>query len=427
MIFHVDANSFYASCERLFRPDLKNKPIAVLSNNDGIIVALTQECKSLGLKRGNTFFKIKSFCQSNGVQIFSSNYTLYADMSWRLNSIYALFAEKYEIYSIDESFLYLPSMSSQDYISVAKKLKETVWQYTGIPVSVGIAPNKTLAKICNKLAKKNGGVFSWLDCDPDKTLKGYLVEDVWGIGRSKAHWLKSHGIKNCLELKNMGLDKAKKYLTITGMNTVLELNEKPAIEFVSREKSKNICSSRSFRECVYDFAEIEKALVYFCSIAIKKMRDEKQRCTYVYVTLGTAAPIETDFNPKIHYFNGVGKKLIRPSSFMPEILAVTIELAGYIFRKGYGYRKASVSLLALEPDIESPELFDSSDTQVRQKHELAMQAIDRVNHRYGSQTLQMADGMNNPVSKPKDGSWELKRDFKSPNYTTRISEIPVAR
>ena len=427
MIFHVDANSFYASCERLFRPDLRDKPIAVLSNNDGIIVALTKECKALGLKRGNTYFKVKNFCQSNGVQVFSSNYTLYADMSWRLNSIYSLFAQRYEIYSIDESFLYLPEMESSEYSSVAHKLKEMAQQYTGIPVSVGIAPTKTLAKICNKLAKKNGGVFNWLDCDPDSTLKGYPVEDVWGIGRSKAHWLKSHGIKNSLELKNMGLDKAKKYLTLTGMNTVLELNGKNAIDFVSREKSQNICSSRSFRECVYKFEEIEKALSYFCSVAVKKMRDEKQRCTYIYVTLGTAAPIETEFNPKIHYFNGVGKKLNEPSSFLPDILAAATELAGLIFRPGYGYRKASVSLLALEPDIECPELFDTDDTQIRQKHELAMQAIDKVNQRYGEHTLQMADGMNNPVTKPKDGSWELKRDFKSPNYTTRINEFPVAR
>lgn len=427
MIFHVDANSFYASCERLFRPDLRDKPIAVLSNNDGIIVALTKECKALGLKRGNTYFKVKNFCQSNGVQIFSSNYTLYADMSWRLNSIYSLFAQRYEIYSIDESFLYLPEMESSEYSSVAHKLKEMAQQYTGIPVSVGIAPTKTLAKICNKLAKKNGGVFNWLDCDPDSTLKGYPVEDVWGIGRSKAHWLKSHDIKNSLELKNMDLDKAKKYLTLTGMNTVLELNEKPAIDFISRQKSKNICSSRSFRECVYNFQEIEKALVYFCSIAVNKMRDEKQRCAYVYVTLGTAAPIETDFNPKIHYFNGIGKKLSHPTSFMPEILATTIELADLIFRRGYGYRKASVSLLALEPDIESPELFESGEAIQRQKHELAMQAIDRVNRRYGSHTMQMAEGMKGPISSTAGGSWELKRDFKSPNYTTRISEIPVAR
>ena len=427
MIFHVDANSFYASCERLFRPDLRDKPIAVLSNNDGIIVALTKECKALGLKRGNTYFKVKNFCQSNGVQVFSSNYTLYADMSWRLNSIYSLFAQRYEIYSIDESFLYLPEMESSEYSSVAHKLKEMAQQYTGIPVSVGIAPTKTLAKICNKLAKKNGGVFNWLDCDPDSTLKGYPVEDVWGIGRSKAHWLKSHGIKNSLELKNMGLDKAKKYLTLTGMNTVLELNGKNAIDFVSREKSQNICSSRSFRECVYKFEEIEKALSYFCSVAVKKMRDEKQRCTYIYVTLGTAAPIETEFNPKIHYFNGVGKKLNEPSSFLPDILAAATELAGLIFRPGYGYRKASVSLLALEPDVETPRLFETQETHQQHKQDLAMQAVDRVNLRYGTQTVKMATGINNPVSIPTNGSWELKRDFKSPNYTTRVSEFPIAR
>ena len=152
MIFHVDANSFYASCERLFRPDLRDKPIAVLSNNDGIIVALTKECKALGLKRGNTYFKVKNFCQSNGVQIFSSNYTLYADMSWRLNSIYSLFAQRYEIYSIDESFLYLPEMESSEYSSVAHKLKEMAQQYTGNPSA--LPPPKPWQKYATSLQRK---------------------------------------------------------------------------------------------------------------------------------------------------------------------------------------------------------------------------------------------------------------------------------
>lgn len=171
MILHVDANSFYASCERLFRPDLRNKPVVVLSNNDGIIIALTQEAKDIGLKRGDAYFKVKDFCKSHGVEAFSSNYTLYADMSFRLNSIYSLFAERCEIYSIDESFLYLPDLVNLEYTKFARFLKKLVWQQTGIPVSVGIAPTKTLAKLCNKMAKNTAEFLTGTSVTGNRRLK----------------------------------------------------------------------------------------------------------------------------------------------------------------------------------------------------------------------------------------------------------------
>ena len=184
MILHVDANGFYAACERLFRPDLKNKPIAVLSNNDGVTIALNQECKDLGFKRGDTYFKIRHLYEAKGVSVFSSNYTLYADISRRLNLLYAEYSENLEFYSIDESFLYLPDCLNLDYTLLAKNLRHEVLRQIHMPVSIGIAPTKTLAKMCNKLAKNNGGVFSWLECNQEETLKNYSVEDVWEIGRA---------------------------------------------------------------------------------------------------------------------------------------------------------------------------------------------------------------------------------------------------
>jgi len=180
MIMHIDGNSFYAACERVYRPDLAKSPIAVLSNNDGIIIALNAECKALGFKRGDVFFENKSRLEKNGVVIFSSNYTLYADLSARMNLIYNRYAPDVEMYSIDESFLFFPSWANTDYSELGMEIKETVTKETGIPVSVGIAPTKTLAKLCNKLAKKRGGVCCWNKLDQDEELGNYPAGDIWG-------------------------------------------------------------------------------------------------------------------------------------------------------------------------------------------------------------------------------------------------------
>ena len=214
MIFHIDGNSFYAACERVFRPDLAHSPIAVLSNNDGIIVALNSECKALGFKRGDVFFEVRHKMEKTGVVVFSSNYTLYADMSARMNLIYNRFTPDVEVYSIDESFLFFPEWNNTDYYDIGRELKNTVTKETGIPVSIGIAPNKTLAKMCNKLAKKrggsasSGGVCDWNKLEQDKELEHYPVEDIWGVGHSKAAFLKRYGIATALALKHYPLWKA---------------------------------------------------------------------------------------------------------------------------------------------------------------------------------------------------------------------------
>lgn len=424
MILHVDANSFYASCERLFRPDLAKRPVVVLSNNDGIIVALSQEAKDLGLKRGDAYFKVKSFCEARNVAAFSSNYTLYADISYRLNSIYSLFAEKNEIYSIDESFLFIPDMVNMDYTAFGKSLKKFVFRQVGIPVSVGIAPTKTLAKICNKLAKKSGGVFSWLECDQDQTLRNYKVENIWNIGQAKAAFLKSHGYNNALSLKNMPLEKAKKSLTITGMNTVLELNGRQAIGFVKeREKSKNICSSRSFSKCVYELDEIKQAVNYFCTFAVRKLRAEKQTTKRLYVTLSTAYPFDEPFNPKIHYFASAAKKLASPTSYLPKIEEEAFTLIKGIYRPGYGYRKASVNLLDLSPEDPNPLLFQTEEDSKKESCSRIMDSLAAINTRYGKETLVTAPDLKTATYQ----NWQLKRDLKSPEYTTDAEELPKTK
>ena len=200
MILHIDANSFYASCERLFRPDLDNKPIAVLSNNDGMTIALNQECKNLGFSRGDVFAKEKYRYQRNNVFVFSSNYTLYADISKRINMIYEYYCPEVEFYSIDESFLNFPDWKNMDFVNLAFEIKNCVWQSVHIPVSVGIAPTKTLAKFCNSLAKKRNGVCSWFSINQEEELKNFKAYDIWGIGRAKAALLERKGIFSAYDL-----------------------------------------------------------------------------------------------------------------------------------------------------------------------------------------------------------------------------------
>lgn len=421
MILHVDGNSFYCSCERLFRPDLRNKPVIVLSNNDGIIIALTDEAKAIGLKRGDAFFKKKKFCEENGVCVFSSNYTLYADISYRLNSIYSVFAEKTEIYSIDESFLFIPDFVNFNYSQFALFLKNLIWKQLGIPVSVGIAPTKTLAKMCNKLAKNNGGVFNWYECNQTDTLKNFSVDKVWNIGRAKAEFLKKSGITNALLLSQLSLDKAKKYMTISGMKTVMELNGKECIEYIKRSESQNIVSSRSFQKAVYDLEEILEAVTYFCRNAVRKLREEKQCCSSIYVTLSTAAPFECDFNPELHYFNGSGKRLEKATSYLPEITEEACKLLTNIYRCGYGYRKASVNLLGLQKESQNLKLFEFEEEKKKELYDAIMDSFDRVNSKFGKESLSIAQGLK--VREEKE-NWELKREFKSPDYTTDIKAFP---
>ena len=428
MIMHIDGNSFYASCERVFRPDLVHSPIAVLTNNDGIIIALNKECKELGFKRGDVFFENREKLKERGVAVFSSNYTLYADMSARMNLIYSRYAPEVEVYSIDESFLYFPGWKKTDYTEIGNRLRDSVTRETGVPVSIGIAPTKTLAKMCNKLAKKRGGgassgggVCDWEKVNQDEELGNYPVEDIWGIGYSKARLLKRRGITTALALKQYPLHLAKKYLTITGFRTVQELNGIAAIDRVQDAPRQVVMVSRSFQKAVYELDDIITALAEYTQEAVKRMRAERLSCRYVSVYLMTNA-----FAAGEQYFNQMSAELPRPSAYLPDIQAAANELLKKIFRPNYKYRKVMIGLTGLEDDKKPQlDLFDKHYNVTKWKEPL-MLAFDNINEQYGRGTIKLACGLLG--KKPQDteaASWEMKRDYLSKRYTTNINEIPL--
>jgi len=420
MIFHIDGNSFYAACERVFRPDLYHSPIAVLSNNDGIIIALNAECKALGFKRGDVFFQVRDKLEKQGVRIFSSNYTLYADMSARMNLIYNRFAPDVEVYSIDESFLYFPDWRNADYTAIGNELKYTVTKETGIPVSVGIAPNKTLAKMCNKLAKKRNGVCNWQNCNQDEELAIYPVGDIWGVGWSKTAFLKKQGITTALDLKRYPLDKAKKHLTITGMRTVQELNGIQAIDKIEEAPRQVLMVSRSFQSPVYEIEDIITALSEYTQEAVKRMREDNLSCRYISVYIMTNAYAEGE-----QYVNQMTCELPYPSRYLPQITAAANELLKRIYRPNYKYRKVMIGLTGLcHDDNPQLDLFNEQRNHGKLKEPL-MKAFDAINDRYGRGTIKLACGIRNQPPNTEPLPYLLKREYLSPRYTTNIEEIPL--
>jgi DNA polymerase V len=372
MIFHIDGNSFDASCERVFRPDLAKRPIAVLTNNDGIIIALNKECRTLGFQRGDVFFKVRERLQAAGAVVFSSNYTLYADMSARLNMIYHRFAPEVEFYSIDESFLYFPNWKNQEYAGLATTIRDTAKLETGLPVSVGIAPTKTLAKLCNKLSKKGSGICDWAAIDQEKELAAFPVDDIWGIGRAKTKFLAQNRIFTALDLKNYPLDKAKKHLSIEGMWIVQELKGISAMDRTIRDARQGIMCSRSFSGAVYTVDRISAALGDYTQEAVKRLAT---RYVTVYLMTGHWEPGET-------YCNFATAQLPRATAFLPDIMSAAQGLLRQIYRKGYPYRKTMVCLLALERERDIPrELFDDQD--MMEKKARLMHSFDRINRKYG--------------------------------------------
>lgn len=416
MIFHIDANSFYASCERLFRPDLDTAAIIVLSNNDGIIIALNNEAKELGLVRGDAWFKVREMCKAKGVHVFSSNYTLYADISSRLVSIYNRLCPEVEVYSIDECFLYFPDWNSPNYEAIAFHIRDTVLKEIGLAVSVGIGPSKTLAKLCNKLAKKRDGVYMWNEAVHTQELASIPIGSVWGIGRSKTKTLARLGLKTALDLRNLPLHLAKKHLTITGMYTVQELQGVATEHRIEASKCKNICSSKSFRESVYSIEDLEEALSSYTMEAVSRLRSQKSAAQYVAVYLMTNSWDSS--GPQ--YFNHLCIPLAKPSSFLPDILSTAKKLLHSLYREGYGYKKVMVHLLGLKDDvIEQEDLFESSHIYVK-KQEL-MQCFDTINARYGRNTLKIG------LDKKEPKKWSMQRNYLSPSYTTDEKSLPMVR
>lgn len=416
MILHADANSFYASCEQIYRPDLRGKPVAVLSNNDGIIIALNKEAKACGIKRGDPYFKVRDICQWRGITVFSSNYTLYADISRRITSIYLEYAPDIEEYSIDESFLFFDkcNWSIKDYYEIGHNLKRRIAKEVGIPICVGAAPTKTLAKLYNKKAKEHGGVFVYNPEEVDSLLEQTDCETIWGIGHKRAQKLMYNGITNALMLKNMSLSDANKLLTCQGFNTVQELNGIRCIEKVTRDKKDIITSSRQFAIKVYDIETLECAAVEYAELAVERLRQQKSECQAVQVTISTCNYYSEDINSQ--YSNGIVISLPRLTSYTPDIVEAARIALPEIYRKGYGYKVIMISLLYIMPAQYQGWLWIDPKEDIKKRK--LMNAVDHITAMYGRRSITLAK------SYTKTG-WEMKREFLSPNVTTDIENVPV--
>ena len=415
MILHADGNSFYASCEQIFRPDLRGKPVAVLSNNDGVIIALNKEAKALGIKRGDPFFKVRDTCERNRINIFSSNYTLYADISRRITSIYLEYAPDIEEYSIDESFLFFNkcNFSIKDWYEIGHELKRRIYKEVGMPICVGAAPTKTLAKLYNKKAKEHGGVFVYEKSNVDALLESTDCGTIWGIGPARARTLSIHGIRNALMLKHMPLYDAKKLLTIQGFATVQELNGISCIDKITRDKQDVITSSRQFSRRIHNISTLECAIVQYTELAVERLRKQKSECGAVSIYISTCNYYSD--NPEEQYSNGAIIELPRMTSYTPMIVDAARTALPHIFRPGYGYKTVLVTLMNILPAAYQGNLF--IDPKEDKKHRNLMKSIDKITEIYGRGIITLAKGFETT-------GWEMKRDFLSPCWTTRFSDFP---
>ena len=418
----VDCNNFYVSCERAFNPALAGVPVVVLSNNDGCVIARSEEAKALGIGMGEPAFKRESFFARQGVRVFSSNYALYGDMSARVHEVLARFSPEIERYSIDECFLLFPGHAERErLLALAAEIRHTVGRWTGIPVCVGLARTKTLAKVANRLAKKRPGSDGvWMFDDPAairRELARFEVGDVWGIGRRNSGKLNRLGVRTALDLTGRTRDWVREKLTVCGLRTMLELQGIPAIPMEEAPPSKSITCSRSFGTRVTERAPLEEALSAYVQRASEKLRARGLLAGAVQVFLGTARHAE---DPQ--YSNSGSLPLSMPTDYTPALLARAREILRNIYRPGYRYQKVGVLLLDLA-ERERRQLtfaeFEREENGIREKN--LMRALDGVNARFGRDILRFAGSGVGPKA------WHMRQRRLSQRFTTNWNELPVAR
>jgi DNA polymerase V len=416
----VDCNNFYASCERVFDPRLEGKPVVVLSNNDGCVIARSNEAKTLGVAMGEPAYKREDFFARNSVQVFSSNYALYGDMSARVMRILAGFSEEAEVYSIDECFLLLRGFSSASLLRTAKEIRRTVRQWTGIPVCVGLARTKTLAKIANRLAKKDGGDGVRLledEEDIDRILQGLETGDIWGIGRKSARRLGDCGVRTAQELKGRDDDWVRRHLTVTGLRTVLELRQIPCIALEDAPPpARSLVCSRSFGTRIENLASLEEAVSAYVQRAGEKLRRKGLVAGAVQVFLETSR-----FQPGPQYAGSRCRALPAPTADTLALHGPALEILRDIHKPGYRYQKAGVILLDLSPATGRQLSFLEPHGEEKTSRDRLMRVMDRVNTVHGRGTLTLA------ASGLGKKEWHMRQERRSPSYTTSWAELPVAR
>jgi len=414
----VDCNNFYVSCERVFQPTLGGKPVVVLSNNDGIVVARSNEAKALGIAMGVPAFQVRSLIRAHDVQVFSSNYALYGDLSRRVLDTLAQFSPNIEVYSIDEAFLSLSGFTSRNLTEYGRAIRATVKRWTGIPVSVGIAETKTLAKIAGEVAKRTrdaGGVCD-LTAGPerDTLLADIPVEDVWGVGPNRARLLTAHGVRTARDLREADEHWIRKRMGVVGARIVQELRGVSCLALEDCPAPKQgITVSRMFGRPVTTLAEMKEAIAFYTGRAAEKLREERLAVNALTVFLTT-----NPFKDEPQYSNAATVKLPVATDATPELLRQALRGIARIYREGYRYNKAGVMLTALVPASQvQGDLFDERD---RERSSRLMRLLDRLNAEMGAGTLRYA-------AEDFTKRWRARFERRSPAYTTSWRDLPVAK
>lgn len=423
----IDCDNCYVSCERVFRPDLEGKPVVVLSNNDGCVVARSNEAKKMGIKAGTPYFQLAQQFPSQKIAVFSSNYELYGELTGRIVSLISQEVPAYFRYSIDECFVYLDGMEHLDLKKWGEDLHKKIKQYVGMPVSIGLAPNKTLAKIASHFAKKYQGYRHCCMIDSDekriKALKLYPIDEVWGIGRRYAAKLEALGVKTAYDFAAHNGDWVKlTFNNIVIQRTWRELNGEDCVPNEEMAKKKSICTSRSFNGMISDYDTLRTQVSNYAARCAEKLRQQKTVASIVGVFVNTNAFRED----LAQYWNFQEQRLITPTSSSITIIETANEVLKKIYRQGYQYKKAGVIVMGIGAD--SPiqqDLFDINAEQI-QKMKRLDEVIDRINRMQGSETIVL--GSQQYTKKDGKGKADvfanaIKHDHRSPNPTTRWSDV----
>jgi len=413
----IDCNSFYASCERIFNPKLLGKPIVVLSNNDGCIITRSAEAKALGIKMGEPYFKAKKIIEKNNVKVFSSNYSLYGDISQRVMEILLGFSPEVEIYSIDEAFLNFKGFKNHELLTYCKHIRQTIKQWVGIPVSIGVGSTKTLSKIANHLAKKEADYEGICILKGDEKIEEALnrieIGDVWGIGRRLSKFLRNYGVCTAKQFafldrrwirKNMGVVGEKIQLELCGVSCLdLELLPSP---------KKSCCVSRSFSRPIEKIEELQESIANYGSRVAEKIREEGLIAQSMSIFVLT-----NHFNKKEkQYSSSIKLQLDYPTSDSKLIVKRAIEGIKRIYKEGYRYKKAGIILYELHSSSSVRGLLDYD----KPRTDSLMRSLDEINYRYGSATLRLAaEGIRR--------SWHMRREKVSPCYTTSFDQLMIVK
>ena len=411
----VDCNNFYASCERVFNPKLDKKPIVILSNNDGCVISRSNEAKALGIPMGAPAFKYDSIFKKNKVHVFSSNFPLYGDMSSRVMSILSRYTPNIEIYSIDEAFLEFKGFENYDLENYGKKIRKTILKWTGIPVSIGFAPTKALAKVANRISKKfdnkTGGVYVINSKEKkDKALKWLKIEDVWGIGFKHAARLKSYKINKAYDFTMLPDDWVRKQMSVVGLRLKKELEGESVLSLEeSRSPKKAIATTRSFEKNITHFEGLKERVSTFSICCSEKLRNQKSNCNSIYVFVKSNRHQKN----KLQYRNGIVMTLPYGSNSSITISKYAVEGLKKIYKKNIEYKKAGVIVMGLIPtDSNQLNIFEKENP----KYNTLMKTLDFIAKKEGVSKIKLA-------SQDLKKIWKMKQTRLSSRYTTELNEI----